>query len=306
MTYLVLEVHLSYCIVVDETGRFLKIANLRYEVGQYIENVVELKAPEKTPKKFQIAALGSVAACFFLLFSLYRYQYMLPFGMIYLSVNPDVQIEINRQDTIVGLTGLNEDGELLVAGYKFRGKHTADAIDGLMDRAIELGFLSDGDTVVIRMDAPNDEWLVENSILLRRQLETHLADKAQVKIIIEIYDAEKGLRPPVSSSSVENTSSKTSSTSISSAPSTSSHDNERESSGDDSGRSNIQAPEQSSPPDNPQINNNNNSPQGGNSGNLNANHQAPVVQPLPPPPQIQNNSPPGDNDSGYGNDSGYS
>jgi len=196
MTYLVMEVHLSYCVVLDEIGRFIKAANFRYEVGQYVENIIELKAPKKAKKRFHLAALGSIAACFLLIFSLHWYHYVLPFGRIYLSVNPDVQIEISRRDTVVGLVGLNEDGELLVAKYEYRGRHTAEVTDGLMDRAIALGFLSDGDTVVISIEAPNDEWLVENGILLRQQIEAHLADKAQVKIIVEIYDTENWSKPP--------------------------------------------------------------------------------------------------------------
>lgn len=33
MTYLVLEVHSSYAVLLDEAGRFQKAANLNYSVG---------------------------------------------------------------------------------------------------------------------------------------------------------------------------------------------------------------------------------------------------------------------------------
>ena len=191
MTYLIIESHLSYCIALDEAGCFIKVANLRYEVGQYVENVIELKLPEKTAKKFNTAAFGSIAACLLLFFSLYRYNYMLPFGTVYLSVNPDIRLEISRRDTVVGLNGLNEDGELLLRGYEYRGKHTIAVTNALMDRAIGLGFLSDGDTIVISIDAPNDEWLVENGIMLRQKLNEHLSDIVHVRIIVEEYNPEK-------------------------------------------------------------------------------------------------------------------
>ena len=34
MNYLVMEVHPAYAVVLDEEGRFLKAANLRYQVGE--------------------------------------------------------------------------------------------------------------------------------------------------------------------------------------------------------------------------------------------------------------------------------
>lgn len=36
MNYLVMECHPGYAVVLDETGRFLKVANMRYEVGQRV------------------------------------------------------------------------------------------------------------------------------------------------------------------------------------------------------------------------------------------------------------------------------
>ena len=50
MNYLVMEVHPAYAVVLDEEGRFLKAANLRYQVGDRVENIVELRRPqEKRP-----------------------------------------------------------------------------------------------------------------------------------------------------------------------------------------------------------------------------------------------------------------
>jgi len=316
MTYLVMEVHLSYCVVVDEIGRFIKAANLKYEVGQRVESIIELKIPEKAAKKFNIATLGSIAACFLLLFSLYWYNYMLPFGMIYLSVNPDVQLEISRRDTVVGLSGLNEDGELLLMGYEYRGKHTTDVTDDLMDRGIELGFISDGDTVVISIDAPNDEWLVENGILLRQQLESHLAGKIDVKIMVEIYDAENWSKPSTPSSTEENTPSPTPQNS------SSYYDNNSDYGSYASESSGYQTPPQSSLPNRPQSSSKNDSPYGdseysdygGGNSYGSSEYQAPSQSSIYDNYQSssqdsgysdisEHNN---DNDSDYGNDSGYS
>ena len=36
MSYIVMECHSSYAILLDEEGRFLKAANLHYQVGQKV------------------------------------------------------------------------------------------------------------------------------------------------------------------------------------------------------------------------------------------------------------------------------
>ena len=43
MSYLVMEVHPAYAVVLDEEGRFLKAANLRYQVGDTVRDIVELR-----------------------------------------------------------------------------------------------------------------------------------------------------------------------------------------------------------------------------------------------------------------------
>ena len=45
MKYLVMETHPAYAVVLDERGRFLKAANLHYQVGETVEDVVELRLP---------------------------------------------------------------------------------------------------------------------------------------------------------------------------------------------------------------------------------------------------------------------
>ena len=49
-------------------------------------------------------------------------------------------MDLNRQGTVVGLTGANEDGETLLEGYDGKGKDKVTVADELIDRAIEMGF----------------------------------------------------------------------------------------------------------------------------------------------------------------------
>ena len=48
MSYLVMECHPGYVVLLDEEGRFLKAANLRYETGQTVYDPVLMK---ETPER---------------------------------------------------------------------------------------------------------------------------------------------------------------------------------------------------------------------------------------------------------------
>ena len=45
MNYLVMEVHPAYAVVLDEEGRFLKAANLHYQVGDTVHEIIALQVP---------------------------------------------------------------------------------------------------------------------------------------------------------------------------------------------------------------------------------------------------------------------
>ena len=51
MNYLVMECHSGYAVVLAENGRFLKVANINYEVGQKVPYVLELKEQEDDQRR---------------------------------------------------------------------------------------------------------------------------------------------------------------------------------------------------------------------------------------------------------------
>ena len=66
MTYLILESRAAYCVALGEDGRCVKCANMRYEVGDRVENIVELKMPERRDSRrvIRMASLcAGLAAC---------------------------------------------------------------------------------------------------------------------------------------------------------------------------------------------------------------------------------------------------
>ena len=92
MNYLVMEVHPAYAVVLDEEGRFLKAANLRYQVGDTVQNIVELRRPQKKrPTLWKpLSGLAGLAACLCLVFFGYYQPNFTPYGALRIQINPDV------------------------------------------------------------------------------------------------------------------------------------------------------------------------------------------------------------------------
>lgn len=186
MKYMVMECHPGYAVVLGDNGRFLKVANMRYEVGQTVTEVMELRLPqEKTVRKNKrrwISGLAAMAACLVLAVSMMFFQ--APYASVYLTINPEVRIDVNRNDTVVGVEGMNSDGAALLENYDHRKKDLDTVMDELVDLAIDMGYLHEGGSITLSLDA-DEEWVVTHSDHLNEHLNRHLTDKITVTIDIE-------------------------------------------------------------------------------------------------------------------------
>ena len=85
-TYLVMEIHSAYAVLLDNEGRFVKAANMGYESGDVVRNPVLLKYPQDHRKRLHrmIRISAGIAACIcFAIFGIYEYQYMFtPYGSV--------------------------------------------------------------------------------------------------------------------------------------------------------------------------------------------------------------------------------
>ena len=205
MKYMVMECHTGYAVLLDEEGRFWKAADLHYEVGQTVENPLLMKQPQPSGRRritrLVSSTVAAVAACLFLFFGFGYYQnYLRIYSSIYLSINPEVQMDLNRYGNVVRLTGTNEDGAKLLEGYSGRGKDKLTVADELIDRAIEMGFLSEGGQVSFFIDSPEDALFQEYGTELRTEINEHL--DGRITITIEIVNYQN---TPETESSVSET-----------------------------------------------------------------------------------------------------
>ena len=210
MKYMVMECHTGYAVLLDEEGRFWKAADLHYEVGQTVENPVLMKQPQPSGRRritrLVSSTVAAAAACLFLIFGFSYYQnYLRIYSSIYLSINPEVQMDLNRYGNVVRLTGTNEDGAKLLEGYSGKGKDKLTVADELIDRAIEMGFLSEGGQVSFFIDSPEDALFQEYGTELRTEINEHLDGRITITIEIVNYQNTPETESSTSESSVSET-----------------------------------------------------------------------------------------------------
>ena len=194
MKYIVMECHPSYAVLLDEEGRFLKAANLHYEVGQTVCEPVLMR--EDPPKQKQImrwarSGFAAVAACFLLLIGLNYYRSTLTaYSSIYLTINPEVQMDLNRKGAVIRLEGINQDGAVLLEDYEYKGKDRLTVADDLIERAIDMGFLSEGGQVSFSIDAPDEALVQKYGEELQTEVLKHLENR--YTITVEVINHQTG------------------------------------------------------------------------------------------------------------------
>ena len=192
MNYLVMEVHPAYAVVLDEEGRFLKAANLRYQVGDTVRDIVELRRPrgQRLALWKPLSGVASLAACLCIVFFGYYQPNFVPYGALRIQINPDVELTLSRTDRVLELEGLNADGQILIEGYDYGGKDREDVTEELVERAIGLGYLSDGETVSITVTSSDADWQIREEREAREDLEERYGET----IVIQIGPADE--EPP--------------------------------------------------------------------------------------------------------------
>ena len=191
MKYMVMECHLTYAVVLSEDGRFLKAANLHYEPGQVVTDLVEMEIPEsrrdeKRKGRRWIYTLAAAAACLMLAATSMFQAGNRTYGSVYMTINPEVRIDVNRKDLVVDLEGINQDGLELIDGYSYRKKELDVVVDELVDRAIDQGYLHEGGRISLALEGEDGQWVMDHSDSLSTHLNEHLTGK--MSVTIEVTD----------------------------------------------------------------------------------------------------------------------
>ena len=182
MEYLVMSCNLSHAVVADEAGRFFKVPNLNYEVGQVLRDVVILsESPVRKTSAGRILRFAALAACLCLAL-LGGILWQKPVGTVQLHLSPGVRLRVNRFNRVVSSAGTGTEGEALLRGYHAYGQTVQKVFDSLADRAVEMGYLTEGEQITVRVESNQISWKTALENLLRTELDEHLEQRFTVVV----------------------------------------------------------------------------------------------------------------------------
>ena len=194
MKYIVMECHPGFAVVLDEEGRFFKVANMHYQVGQTVENVIEMNeikpSSNKVNKKKWLYSMAALAACMVITVSSLLYIGQPAYATVHITINPDVCIEVNKNDVVVGLKSENSDGENLIKDYSYKKKDLNIVMNELLKRAIDMKYLNEGAQIILTLDADDNQWIISHSKSLGDELAQYLSQKVSVSVDIKDSDDE--------------------------------------------------------------------------------------------------------------------
>ena len=175
-----MECHKGYSVALDENGKFLRVANLHYEVGQTVAEIVVYKDDPRISMRRKVMAFASMAACLLCLIIGSFHVFTLPYGNVHLQINPEVNISVNRLCYVTALKGENEDGQDLIEDYSYKGKKIEQVLYELTEKAMQDGYLAEGGIVNIEVNSKHLSWREKNLDGLADNMREHFMDSIQV------------------------------------------------------------------------------------------------------------------------------
>ncbi|NLV86042.1 MAG: hypothetical protein GX025_02295, partial [Clostridiales bacterium] len=150
--------------------------------------VVEMKTKDNKTKSNWVKPLASIAAAIALLvgtaFGAGYYQKTLAVhSLVTLDVNPSIEIEANKNDVVLAIRGLNEDGENLllkqeIEGKKLKGGDLETVAKELASKMAEEGYLTEmKNSLLVSVQNPDAERSEELENILMEKIKEALAEK---------------------------------------------------------------------------------------------------------------------------------
>lgn len=180
MKYLIMECHKGYAIAMDESGRFLEVANMNYHAGQTVSQV--LMYQEKKGNRKWMKTLTAVAACLCLLIVGSWQFFTVTYGTVTMRINPEVSIRVNRLCYVTQIEGNNADGEKLIEDYSYKGKKVKKVVNELTQLAMDMGYLTEGGTVNLGVQSNHTKWQKANLDGLANEIDQKFEHKIKVKM----------------------------------------------------------------------------------------------------------------------------
>lgn len=136
--------------------------------------------PVKSTKRYTkvLVPVVSFIALFAVGYSVWYSQFQAIENKIFLDVNPSIEISTNKQDEVVELSGLNEDGKELIAGIDYEDKPIHQVTLLILDALLEQKYI-DTESHTLLVSVLNEDAAVgtEKSHQLNEWIQTYLKER---------------------------------------------------------------------------------------------------------------------------------
>ncbi len=170
-TGLVLKVEKNSAILVTNTGEFVKViaSTNSPKIGETYTGTIK-------KEKSYIKQIIAVAALFMIFISgggaYGAYAYYTPTATIQVSINPSIELKINRFHRIIKSSPTNTDGKTLLENLELKNKNIDDALilviaQAKKDNFINDNYISQGKTISVEISSKGSEKTIKLDKLKR-------------------------------------------------------------------------------------------------------------------------------------------
>lgn len=101
--------------------------------------------------------IGAIAACIVLIAALFGVVHIgtTPTAFVDIDINPSIELQVNRFDTVVEAEGLNEDGRNVLDGLHLEGLSFNDALETLASSNAMESYLTDDAFIAVSVSSNN-------------------------------------------------------------------------------------------------------------------------------------------------------
>lgn len=108
-------------------------------------------------RKRRYPAYAAACACLLLALLGGRWLCFTPTAAISIDINPSLELSVNRFDRVIGVTGLNEDGQALSSALDLKYKNYAQAVEQILCHDSVTALLSGGEVMAITVVGPEGQ-----------------------------------------------------------------------------------------------------------------------------------------------------
>lgn len=159
-TGLVLKIEKNAAVLVTNTGEFVKVKT-SVKLPKIGETYTGIQKKERNYLKY----LTTAAVFLFIIACGSGYAYYTPVATIDVSINPSIEMKINRFDRIIKSVPLNADGKVLLKSMQLTNRNIDEALISVVDQAKKDKFITDnyneqGKTISVKILANDSKEII--------------------------------------------------------------------------------------------------------------------------------------------------